>query len=329
MWDSGIFIGAVRRRMAMARGAHSVAICLAAMCAAGLALMPIAWWWEESASRVAWGMLALGVGSGMVLGITRRPSRLEAAVEADRQLGLDDLLGTIESLRIRPQSGWGEALLKYAHYRCRFLVPGDVKVQGTGVRTWAGVAILAALLLTVGLFAGRSASDASGAPTGILAVVSGRDGSGASSGEVQDSRPPGPGGSDVSNRAFEQERADDSQAQRIPEQNDSSHSAGASASVGSGAAVTQTHGRAEMAAMGPGSGEVNHGGEAAGGVGQSDFGAAVRGVNDSQISAGGAGRTATGSWESKRWGEDANQAMKAGWVPAEDLDLVREYFSRG
>jgi hypothetical protein len=327
MWNCGKFISAVRWRIGVARGVHSTAICLGAACGVGLLLMPIVWWWGESGAGLSCAVLVVGLISGLSWGFMRRPSRLEAAVEADRQLGLDDLLGTIELLSVGTESGWRHALLTYANDRCRFLKARDIKIGRASARLWAGVGVLTALLLTFGWFGARSPSDVSAAPIALLASSVGIDQNVASSAEAEELRPPGPGGSDVSNRMFEENRADDSLNQADSGENDSSRSSMMSASVGSGSAVTQMHEQAQKLTMRAGSGEADHGGDVAKGAGESDVHAGAMGANRSTISAAG-GKLAVAPWESKSWGADANQAIRADWVPAEDTDLVREYFSR-
>jgi hypothetical protein len=161
----------------------------------------------------------------------------------------------------------------------------------------------------------------------LLASSVGIDQNVASNAEAQESRPPGPGRSDISNRMFEENRADDSLNQAVLGQNDSSHSSGMSASVGSGSAVTQMQEQVQKLTMRAGNGEASHRGDVAKGVGESDGHAGAMGANLSTMSGAG-GKLAAAPWESKSWGADANQAMKADWVPAEDADLVREYFSR-
>lgn len=138
-WSAGKFVGAVRRRIAVARGLESLAIAIGAGAGLGVVLMPIAWWCGESGMQLAWGMPAIGLVCGIVWGVTRLPTRLEAAVEADRQLGLDDLLGTIESLGVGGKSGWGDALLNYAEQRCKWARASDVKVKRVGAGLgWGG-----------------------------------------------------------------------------------------------------------------------------------------------------------------------------------------------
>ncbi|MGA2443271.1 MAG: hypothetical protein ABSH08_20150 [Tepidisphaeraceae bacterium] len=341
---TGKFISAVRRRILLMRIAESIAVATAIASAAGLALLPLAWWRGQSALPMASALFLLGLLCGLIRGISRRPTVLQAAVEADRQLDLHELLGTILQLAASPaESAWRESVADFAENQCRLLKlkPSAVIVSRLGLRAWAGVGILGALLLTSAALTARPAN-VTAASSSALAYVP------ANSSQPPDAaptniyeepartaaRPPGPGGTDDdSNRAFPHNRPDDSTGGSVPRQNPQSHSStGISSTPGSGLAVTaspklspewpQTHNV---------SGDPSHAGRVAAGTGQSDPRASAPGDTNSTIAASASATANPAPWTTPAWPADAAAAensITAGRVPNADADLVRDYFQR-
>ena len=136
---AGRFISAVRRRILVVRIAESIAISTAVASTAGLLVLPILWWRGQSALPLAEVMLAAGSFFGLIRGISRRPSRFEAAIEADSQLDLHDLLGTVVLLDKQPSGlAWQTTVAAYADDRCKLLSPSAIIVNRIGLR--AGLA---------------------------------------------------------------------------------------------------------------------------------------------------------------------------------------------
>src|ERR1700722_9529269 len=92
------FVNSVHRRYVMWRLLERTALGLVAGSMAGLGLLPLALWADRPAFPFVSGTLCFGAGIGLLWGILRRPTRLDSAMEADRQLDLKDLLGTALSL---------------------------------------------------------------------------------------------------------------------------------------------------------------------------------------------------------------------------------------
>src|SRR4051812_43296543 len=88
------FLIAVHRRLVVLRAAERAGICLAIGCALTLPLVAVLVWRGQSAGPLAVGALTLAAVVGLTWGFARRPSVIDAAAEADRQLGLADLLAT-------------------------------------------------------------------------------------------------------------------------------------------------------------------------------------------------------------------------------------------
>lgn len=332
---AGRFISAVRRRILIIRIAESIAISMSVASALGLAVVPILWWRGETALPLAVVMLGAGCFLGMIWGISRRPSRLGAAVEADRQLGLDDLLGTIV-LFDKSGSGWDQAVAAFADERCRVLNPSAVIVNRIGLRGWAGVGILGGLLITLALLTARPADvTAASSVLGYVAVdsspqadaVARRDDS------SKAERPPGPGGSDSdSARGFQEDRVVDSGDGSIIGRDSVVHSSsGIGSAAGGGMATTKIP---SQSADGPkflnGGEGSSHYGAVGDGAGRSDPRAGAAGENDS-TTASAAGEKRVEPWRSATCAADAaaaNGDIRDGRVPQGDEEMVRDYFGR-
>jgi len=338
---TGKFIFAVRRRILLIRIVESIAVATAIASGAGLALLPIAWWRGQSALPMAVALFLLGFLCGLSWGISRRPTVLQAAVEADRQLDLDDLLGTIVQLGTNSvESAWRESVAAFAENQCRSLKPSAVIVNRLGLRAWAGVGILGALLLTFAALTARP-GDVTAASSSALAYVpvnSSQPPDAApanASGEPAPAtaRPPGPGGTDDdSHRGFPQNRPDDSTGGSNARQNPQSHSSATGSSPGNGVAVTPApKPSAEWPQSQNISGEISHAGGVAAGAGRSDPGAGIPGDTNAAIAASAEPGAHPAPWTTPGWPADAEAAqnsINAGRVPDADADLVRDYFQR-
>src|SRR4051794_28609040 len=119
------FLRAVHRRHVLLRLTERAGLGTLAGAAAAVVLLALAIWkaWPVGGTVA---LAAVGVGTllGLLWGVIRRPRPLAAAVEADRQLGLHDLLGTALVMR-RQLNGaddpWAAAVLAVAEDRCRGL----------------------------------------------------------------------------------------------------------------------------------------------------------------------------------------------------------------
>jgi hypothetical protein len=334
------FIAAAWRRILLIRIAESIAISSAISSALGLILVTILWLQGKPAFSFAAGILATGCLAGLIWGISRRPTRLQAAIEADRQLGLHDLLGTAVLLHQNPQhSQWDTAFADYADDRCKALSPSAIIARRIGLRGWAGAGILGALLLTLSLFTTRpSEVTAATFPLASAASIPTPNPSLAASfppntSDVPiESRPPGPGGADDdSHRNFPTERPDQSTNATSPTNPSSVHTSSGTTS-GAGSARTQNDSPLPAAAplqSTPTRPQFPTGTKTAG-----------NGPSDARTSPGGEKNNLTVApsssnhvvpWNSPHWPAittAANQALSTGQVPDEDSDLVRDYFRR-
>jgi hypothetical protein len=335
---AGRFISAVRRRILLVQIAESIAISIAVASAIGLAVLPILWWRGQSAVPLAIAMLATGCFFGLIWGISRRPSLLEAAIEADTQLNLHDLLGTVMQIDKNPSTlAWQTTIAAFADNRCRTLHPSAIIVSRMGLRGWAGVGILGALLLTFALLTARPATvTAESSVLGYAPVESSPPMDTiprADDSSTSLSRPPGPGGPDSnSSRDFPENHIDNSMAESIPANNSSAPSStGAGSSPGSGTATAKTPAPPPESPTVPNAGQPpQHSAAIADGAGMSNSPINVAGENNSKMASPGPAKRVA-PWTSATWTTDsaaATTAISAGQVPEEDTDIVRDYFRR-
>ena len=331
------YISAVRRRILIIRLAESIALSIALASIAGLILIPILWYRGQSAVPLAEALIVLGCAVGLIRGISRRPTRLDAAIEADRQLKLHDLLGTVLTLeRCQSPADWQISMAALADHRCRSLHPSAIIASRLGLRAWTGVGVLTALLITCALLTTRptpATADFAAMPE-IASNLPAQSylptqALGAQSAAL--SRPPGPGGNDADSPAkFEQDRPDNSALDPVSKKNGPEFSStGASASSGSGTATTANPSLARKypQIQTPGDGLANNG-HLASGNGVSNSKAKISGENLS-TAASGATPKQIAPWASGQSPADAtlgNQSNVSGKVPDEDADLIRDYF---
>src|SRR5207247_1177225 len=98
---------------------------------------------------IATGTIVLGAIIGLTWGLARRPRLIDAAMTADRQLQLADLLATALAVG-SDVDPWARAVVAVADQRCRSLSPDAVVLRRFGGRAWGGIGLATALVLTIG-----------------------------------------------------------------------------------------------------------------------------------------------------------------------------------
>jgi hypothetical protein len=338
-------INAVRRRIILLRIAESIGVGCAAASIAGSALMPIVWWRGKSELTMGQVLLALGAVCGLIWGFASRPTPLAAAAEADRQLGLEDLLGTVLLMCHSPADNlttpqWRQTLLAISEARCRQLRASAVIVNRLGMRTWGGIGVLVAGLLTLCLFIAQPPdSRASIDLQGQNAQENSPPGSQDTADQIaadQMGRPAGSGGVD---QDFRRNLPND---QTSFDSSESSAAAGKSSNAarsgngdrGEGAGMARTNTRSH-AALGPdGAGDSASGSAGPLGAGSGSADASAKGSGPAGISVASPDHPAPADappWQAPQWSSDtaaAREGIRDGRVPDSAADLVRDYFQR-
>lgn len=341
------FVNAVHRRLVLARLLERIGI--AVLLSSGLALVIaiVLLWHAHAAMLEVVASMITGVFAGCIWAIARRPSRLQAALEADRQLNLDDLLSSawIVGRRQAPPDHWLSSLLAQADDRCAHASPSAVKLRRLGARSWGGIALAVALVLTFASFGPVPAPNQSAeAHRPVVATRIGFSDRAEQSvldrSPAADHRPillPDPDDANAStlgqNTAPAPSKAK-AGAVDVPDSSD--HASAASPDDGHGAgsartkpptAPTPTQGQQSATAS-----QSNHNtGEATAGTGAPG----AQTLRDDTTATGTvAGLTpSTNSappWKSANWPTDvdrARRALDAGQIPAAYRDLVRTYFA--
>ena len=131
------FLRRLHRRWIVWRLLEHAGMGLIAGCALALMLGSILFYRGESVIALTGIALSLGAVIGLAIGAIRRPSLHDAAVEADRQLKLADLLGTALAVRRGRTSRtdsvddeWSLTLLALAEARCAQVSPSATLSSG-------------------------------------------------------------------------------------------------------------------------------------------------------------------------------------------------------
>lgn len=337
------FLRRAHRRFTLLRLLEGAGLGILGGCAAGLPLVGILAYRGADGFGAASIAIAIGAAAGLLWGWLTRPSRMATALEADRQLGWADLLGSAILIRARSnEDPFAAAVVAEADARCRATTPGALVLHRLGARTWGGIGLASALVLVLGLLptfaAPTRADEHANAARGPLALLQGE--------EPPVSNTAGP----VPRRAHRQQDPDDPNASRmgaedvpsarpsdsakgspIDEARHSTQSADAS-SHGGGAGQSKTDHPGQLRAAQPTGAQSPDGArEGAGGTGRASAGSG-NGAGSGQ-SAGQASETARRAppWQSSEWpaqGRRAMDAVESGKLPDAYRDVIREYFDR-
>ena len=323
--------------------------CAAVACAFAALWTAAAMWSGRDALQLAVTIIALAAAAGVAWGLICRPSMLQAAVEADRQLDLDDLLGTALAARDGADAdAWARTVLAIADARCRALSPARVVLNRYGARAWGGIGLAVAFVLTLGVL--------STSPTRSDANLPDSAGEGsarsAAAAEVRDStmasRDPSEGSRVEAPRAAEDRAIIDlrvSEQQREKARNNPqvarSGSDAASDMVSQRSNSVGARSSSDDAAGDPerlnavGAGGLTPDGELTAGGGETANTPATDGASleGGGMTAGRAlgSRGASAPWASPSWSARRDAALRAvgdGRVPDGYRDVVREYFRR-
>jgi hypothetical protein len=335
-----VFVRALYRRMLVVRALERVGLGLLAGCAVCLVLMPILIWRGEPTGALAAAALGTGGVAGLFWGLLHRPTRLRAATEADRQLGLSDLLGTALTLPGQPADAMEATVLALAEARCRAVSPSAIALNRLGVRSWGGIVLAGALVTGLGLFGGQSpdsSAQASG-PRSWQEIEAAQDQANATHlVDAPDFRRARPGtGADDDDHSPDSTQTQSEDGNTSTARISASNNGVGSSEQGTGA------GTAVSASKG---GDGAHrdpltGGHTAGGVGTGHTAAgggnaATSEGNGAEASSGATAGTSKARhvpvWRAQGWPaaqDAARDALRGGRIPDSYRPLVRDYFER-
>ncbi len=334
------FIGRVYRRLVVLRLLECAGIGFAVGCAVSLLSLLILRSHTENPLTLSAIVMGVGVAVGFIGTLLRRPQMLDAAVEADRQLDLADLLATAWQLEKNSSAeSFESAVLLIANQRAATLQPRSVVLHRLGVRAWSGIGLAGALVLTVAIFSANPIdTEASSSPFLSNSAADKRASAKNSGGgnqlssdhhpaaiasdhpDAEDTALPGAG-------KTEDIAGNSARGQNGDVQNSNADGGG----TGAGQTASKPN-KANALTSGTNSARTNKTGDAFSGVGISnDNGNGTTG-NSASTSAGNSGKSSDApAWKSDSWpaaGQAADSAISNGQIPPAYHELVREYFKR-
>ena len=333
------FLNRVHRRLFVVRLVEHVGVGLVIGAGVSVVLLPVFMWRDKPAMPVLVALLAVGAVTGAAWLLIRRPRLIETAGEADRQLGLSDLLATAWMVVRRESSAddpFERAVVTVADARAAGLSASSVVLNRFGARAWTGIGLTTALAVTLALLTANPITlRADAERRGVQRVVgtSPRDSGRASMSAVPGSRS-APIGVDQPNReedGFNPARRTTSVAGDAGESNDSAEAADPSGS-GGGAGTSPSNASERLRPPGSAVAHDKGQGSVAGGGGgrRSVDGGASGGTSSLSTVETGAGR-AVPPWGTAGWDRrkiEAGNAVRAGAVPQRYHDVIRSYFER-
>jgi hypothetical protein len=339
------FLRAVHRRMVVLRALERLGLCILGGCAVALVLMPILIWRGQGTGELLAAVLGVSGVAGVGWGLASRPTKLAAAMEADRQLGWSDLLGTAWMLR-RGRSEMERTVLAMAEARTARTAASAVVLNRLGVRGWGGIGLAGALVVGVSLFGGdpnrAAAARAATGPRSWQEIEAMPErGNAARTSASADYRRAKPGlGGDDDDPANSTSTTPDAASGSATSDAASKNGAGG-AQEGTGAGAGQSASRAGGSKTGANpatGGDANanaNGGRAgatsAGGGGTASGNTANGGGRSGSSAGANTARKAPPVWRGDGWPADqeaARAAIQAGRVPDSYREMVREYFER-
>lgn len=334
------FIRAVHRRLIVMRALERIGLSILLASGAGLLLIPVLMWNGKSGLPLAGAFLVIGAIMGVMTALTRRPTALQAAMEADRQLNLADLLST--ALRADLRDPWAAAVVAMADHACRDVRPSSVLLNRYGARAWGGIGLASALVLTLAMISARAEStradelrrqaslrERSATATTNLArenrVMQASTGHRTKARDVEDESQDRP-------TMSSSPANDPATATRSADASNASHETSDPTGGGSGAGRSRDSASdlPRPSAASTGGHDESAGTATGGGAGMSRDGNAGNALTGSSAGVT-AGSASAAPWENSNWGvyqQAAGDAIRSGRVPDPYRQLVQDYFDR-
>ncbi len=335
------FVSAVHRRMLFLRAVERLGLCLLGACVVLFVLMPILIWRSQSTAQLTLVTLAAALLAGIAWALTSRPGKLAAAMEADRQLKLHDLLGTALLLqRSSSPDAIEQLVISQAQASCSQFSPATVVLHRLGARGWGGIGLAALLvggLYLMGPDTSRAEARASTSPKSWQETELENDKANTThllftpdmrrqrEGNGSDEDPPKPDSSNPDQSNADATAANTSQA---------AHNDAGATQEGTGGGAAQSASKTNPAKTTDTASGVSHtnsqGTDTAGGGGTSTENGNTTGKSGNTAAAVKSHKPAP-IWQSRSWPADqesARSAIRSGQIPDAYRELVRDYFER-
>lgn len=335
------FVSAVHRRMLLLRAVERLGLCLLGGCVVLFVLMPILIWRSQATAQLTLVTLGTALLAGVAWALTSRPSRLAAAMEADRQLKLHDLLGTALLLeRSSSPDEIEQMVISQAQASCSQFSPAAVVLHRLGARGWGGIGLAAALvggLYLMGPDTSRAEAHASSSPkswqeaelenekANATHLLSTPDMRRQREGGGTDDDPPKPDSANTEESTADATAANTSQT---------AHNEAGANQEGTGAGAAQSASKPNPAKTTDAASGVSRmnsqGTDSAGGGGTSTENGSATGKSGNTAAAVKSHKPAP-IWQSQSWPADqesARSAIRSGQIPDVYRELVRDYFER-
>jgi hypothetical protein len=325
-------VSAIHRRWVIWRAVERGGVGVLVGCALAAVLYPILLWRGEPTMPMIVGAIGLGAICGLLSGLHARPTRLNAAIEADRQLKLHDLLSSAISVERTRSDEWSAAVIAMAEAKCHSIAPRDVILNRLGVRVWGGIGLATAIVLVLGVLSSNPIV------TQAVANLSGRSPAVANSSDATERESPLASASASS--PVHHPEAKDATHTQIPEPVDSgqattedrSSAAHSDSANGTGAGTAKTEQRLTSplasSASPAGSNDLSGTRTASGGAANPH---ARSGEDNASANVSPSAAANVPAWQSPSWPTAREQALRDvrdRKTPPEYNDLIRDYFNR-
>jgi hypothetical protein len=334
------FIRRVYWRLVLVRLVEWAGIGFAIACGLALPLIPLLRNRSDSPLMLAAIMMAIGAVIGLIAAALRGPRIIDAAVEADRQLDLADLLATAWHLEQRASSDeFEQTVLLLAEQQASALRPASVILNRLGMRAWGGIGLAGALVLTVAILSANPLdTQAAFSPLPQASANKNKPDQRQSSKTSQNASTPRPTAIGPDHpRGQDDPLPSAGKTTEIANKTPAGQNSGSQMSnpngTGTGAGQSQTSSNNKTPdPTGTNASRTNNTGPAASGVGASTKTANTTSGNNTSTAAGASDKSSPiPAWQSDSWPQSrdaANAAITNGQIPAAYHDLVREYFKR-
>ncbi|HLL89148.1 MAG TPA: hypothetical protein VK324_07580, partial [Tepidisphaeraceae bacterium] len=129
--------------MTLIRAAEGAGLGLLAGCALAAVVLPVQWWRGDDGVAMATAVAGVGIALGTIWKLRDRPRPIDAAIEADRQLRLADLLATAWTLDDQTDPAAADVVRRQADATCAIVPIGSLTLARLSGRAWGGIGLAA------------------------------------------------------------------------------------------------------------------------------------------------------------------------------------------